>query len=236
MDKFVIRTPSGKAAAAAAAEPAAEPAPAEASDSEDDQSSPATITSLKRKLAAITKENAHLAAENARLKKQCKDTTKSPAKPATKPKTPGEKKKLFAKWVKGLARECGKAKMQGYCGVDYQEMVVKETIAWTYDEFAALFMAAEGPGELIQPTKTNKPTSIITIVRFASFEDVQKLIGADALDATTEFSIPIWRNRSFQKAVKVGEARCSIQSMDAVFSKSKMSVELKFQMVGESDY
>ncbi|KAJ3058345.1 hypothetical protein HDU98_005576 [Podochytrium sp. JEL0797] len=166
MDKFVIRKPSAKAAAAAAA---AEPAPADVSDSEaveahasdDDQSSPATITSLKRKLAAMTKENKHLAAEPAR-KISCLPNGST-------------------------------------------------------------------------PTKTNKPTSIITIVRFANFEDLQKLLGTDALDATTEFSMPIRRNRSFQKAVKVGEARCSIQSMDAAFSTSNMSVELKFQMVGESE-
>ena len=187
---------------------------------------------LKKEVAALKKENEELKRENAALKsKKRKATDLSLNEPSKKAKTPAQRKKLFEKWAKALARESGKSKITNAFGGDPYTVIVKETIPWTMPDFESIF-GGQG-GTKIQPTPENKPTSQTTILFFETYDKIKELFG-DACIPSDGYKAQSWRQRNFCKSYRQGDLNAELQSLQVHYNKSKQTLQLYFDMHMES--
>lgn len=191
-------------------------------------SSDPLVAELRQENAALRKENAALKKEIASLTKKRKASDSSASEPSKKAKTPAQRKKLFEKWAKALARESAKTKLTNVCwGFNESYSVsIKETTPWSVGDFQSVF---GGKGNKIQPTKDNKPTSTITILEFNDMESIKDLFG-DAAIEQDGYQVSQWRSRNFQKSYKCGELPAKIDGLQVHFNKSKLTLMLQFQM------
>lgn len=178
-----------------------------------------------------------LSAENERLKKELAETGKrtsaptlsnNPA-PKKKARTAGQKKKLFEKWAKALVRESKKHKINNGYGVEPYQVTVKDAGVWSQQDFMELF---DGQGKKIQPTPENKPTSVITILDFGDYEDVNTFftdVGGMAIPETG-YEVQKWRQRNFQKSYKSGDRDSSLAGMQVHYNKSKQALSFVFSL------
>jgi regulator of replication initiation timing len=200
-------------------------------------------TKLRQQVTTLQSENAKLVSENAQLKKRKAgaSTTADTSEPASKRfKTPGQRTKLFEKWAKSLTRESSKHKItNGGCFNDTYTVTVKEGMPWTVADFESIFA---GKGVKIQPTRENKPTSQITILRFGDFDEIAKLCaevtgGAACIIAQDGYQAQSWRSRSFCKSYRNGDLSAGLKSLEVHFNKNKLSLHLQFTLeTDDEDY
>ena len=146
-----------------------------------------------------------------------------------KTKTSAQKKKLLEKWAKAAKRLCPKEKNE--C-MDTAIVTVKETTPMTVDDFQDIWGTW---GTLTQPTKDNKPKSVVTIRR-GNTDEIKNIFGED-IDVLNGYEMSIWRKRAFQKAWKSGTVGGTLEALEVVYNKSKMILELKFSIYPDnSDY
>lgn len=192
-------------------------------------SSDPLVTELRKENAALKKQIVELKKENAELKSNKRKASDSAGAdgPSKKAKTPAQRNKLFEKWAKALARESAKTKLTNVWGSGESYLVkINETTPWQVSDFESVF---DGKGVKIQPTKTNKPTSTITVLEFVNMEAIKELFG----EATIEqegYKASQWRSRSFKKSYKCGELSAKIDKLQIHFNKSKLSLMLQFHM------
>lgn len=191
---------------------------------------------LRRQVKSLTAENDRLKKEMAQLRKRAA-TPSTTGGPATKKaKTAGQKKKLFEKWAKALLRESKKHKINNAYGCEPYQVTVKDTGVWSPEEFNAIF---GGHGTKIQPTPDNKPTSVITILRFRGFEAIQSFfadVGGMSNLSETGYEVQIWRQRSFQKSYKCRDADSKLTCMDVHYNKSKHALSFVFALEMQDEY
>ena len=186
------------------------------------------VKMLRRQVKTLTAENEKLKKEVASLRKRAASTPSTAAPSSKKAKTAGQKKKLFEKWAKALIRESKKHKINNAYGCEPYEVTVKDTGVWSPEEFASIF---GGHGTKIQPTPDNKPTSVITILRFSEFDDVKNFfadVGGMTGLSETGYEVQIWRQRSFQKSFKCRDADAKLVGMDVHYNKSKHALSFVF--------
>lgn len=198
-------------------------------------------TDLKQENEVLKKENTSLKKEVQTLKLQVselknnkrKADSSTAAPPAKKAKTPAQRKKLFEKWAKAAKRASSKHKITNPCGGESFKAEVKETIPWTPTDFESIFGAANGAK--IQPRPDNKPTSQITIIRWSDFEGIKALFG-DVELSESDYTVQIWRSRSFRKSFKADDAPSDLKSLEVEYNKSKQTLKLNFGMHTNYDY
>ncbi|GAQ79050.1 hypothetical protein KFL_000230290 [Klebsormidium nitens] len=136
------------------------------------------LRSTNKKLEA---ENSKLKTENASLKRKLNSNqgagagSAAVAGPPAKKQKPVDGNKLFAKWGKALVKAVPREKFDNCDWGGQSKKVVVTEQGMLQEIFMALF---DGKGVLIQPTKDNKLTSVVTIRRFDTFDAVQELFGA----------------------------------------------------------
>jgi len=138
--------------------------------------------------------------------------------------------KFFKKWGNAITRKGKTSKFyydfMGCSG----EIVVDDTI--TPDVFHTLF---DGKGKVLQPTPDNKPKSVVHIISFASWEDVETLFGKENI-AQGGHQIWVWRRGGvpsrwgggFSKACKDHQEAATIKNLEVQYNRTKMKLELKF--------
>jgi hypothetical protein len=190
------------------------------------------VTSLRDKVGELTEENQTLKIEVASLKKRLAEAAAAGAPPSKKSRTAGQKKKLFEKWSKALMRESKKHKVfYDMCAPDAYNITIKDTNLWTQTEFHDLF---DGHGEKIQPLPDNKPTSVITVVLFRGFKNVDSLfedVGGGANINETGYEVQLWRKKRFGGCYKYDTADARMHEMEIRYNKSKQTLSLVFSMV-----
>ncbi|KAL0489255.1 hypothetical protein AKO1_013779 [Acrasis kona] len=97
----------------------------------------------------------------------------APQSTSTSKLKPAQVNKYFKKWGKGLTRKAKSTKFTSSWGCDSGVVQVVEE-GLDKEVFDELF---KGKGRLIQPTKDNKPTSVVTIIAFDTWEKVEELFG-----------------------------------------------------------
>jgi len=127
------------------------------------QARPLNGLDLKGKREALKKENAYLKKEVATLKTEVSDLKKRKAPAAAAPaaekaKTPAQRKNLFEKWAKAVARQSSKHKITNPGFLERYKAEVKGTVPWSIADFESIFAGGDG-GKKIQPTSEKKPTS-----------------------------------------------------------------------------
>lgn len=191
---------------------------------------------LAREVKTLKAENERLKKEVSELRKRAAATPPVAASAPKKAKTAAQKKKLFEKWAKALARESKKHKIHNHVagfsysyGASRYEVTVKDAGVWSPEEFNAIF---GGHGTKIQPTPDNKPTSVITILKFGSAGSVQSFFKEAGCVTLPEsgYEVQLWRQRSFQKSYKEGDRDSVLVGMQAIYNKSKQTLSLAFTL------
>eukprot|EP00588_Corethron_pennatum_P005828 CAMPEP_0194285078 /NCGR_PEP_ID=MMETSP0169-20130528/29327_1 /TAXON_ID=218684 /ORGANISM="Corethron pennatum, Strain L29A3" /LENGTH=214 /DNA_ID=CAMNT_0039031107 /DNA_START=164 /DNA_END=808 /DNA_ORIENTATION=+ len=186
----------------------------------------AEVQMLRQEVKTLTDENSALKREVYQLRKRA--SAGGGGAPTKKARTAGQKKKLFEKWVKALHRECKKHKINNGFGCEPFSAALAETGRWSPEDFAEIF---SGAGEKVQPTPSNKPTSVITILQFGSYEDVSSFFsGAEVTIPRGGYEVQIWRRRNFSKSYKNCDAPAELTGMDVHYNKSKHILSFQFSM------
>eukprot|EP00588_Corethron_pennatum_P026343 CAMPEP_0194338624 /NCGR_PEP_ID=MMETSP0171-20130528/80226_1 /TAXON_ID=218684 /ORGANISM="Corethron pennatum, Strain L29A3" /LENGTH=214 /DNA_ID=CAMNT_0039102829 /DNA_START=163 /DNA_END=804 /DNA_ORIENTATION=- len=186
----------------------------------------AEVQMLRQEVKTLTDENAALKREVSQLHKRA--STGGGGASTKKARTAGQKKKLFERWVKALHRESKRHKINNAFGCEPFSVALADTGRWSPEDFAEIF---SGAGEKIQPTPSNKPTSVITVLRFGSYEDVSSFFsGAEATIPRDGYEAQIWRRRNFNKSYKNCDAPAELSGMDVHYNKSKHSLSFQFSM------
>jgi hypothetical protein len=181
------------------------------------------VKTLQAELETVRKENTEL-----KKKRKAPPTASSESQqPASKKaKTPVQRNKLFEKWVKAAVKQSAKEKINTCYYSESYTAEVKETTPWTQVDFDHLFA---GQGTKIQPTPENKPTSQITVLRFADFAAIQKLFG-DAQIQPGGYKVQVWRKRNFQKSYHNYDADAELEHLEVHYNKSKQTLILQFKL------
>ncbi|PPQ69336.1 hypothetical protein CVT26_002568 [Gymnopilus dilepis] len=146
-------------------------------------------------------------------------------------------KKIFDR----LKKECKSdaVKFQG------APKTIKIDEVYSEAEFDMLF---GGKGHLIQPTPTNKPKSVVTIIHFTSQAHIEAFFGDELkpLKGNTwsrggipqrAFGVGFGGYGStFSKSQKLGSVDVSIQSMEVNYSKNNMKCSLKIEVMQQGGY
>jgi hypothetical protein len=97
-------------------------------------------------------------------------------------------------------------------------VTVKEGTPWTVADFESTFA---GKGVKIQPTRENKPTSQITILRFGNFDEIAKLC--------TEVT-------GGAASIIARDLPAELMSLEVHFNKSKLSLHLQITLETDDNY
>mmetsp|Transcript_7719 Transcript_7719/g.21504 ORF Transcript_7719/g.21504 Transcript_7719/m.21504 type:complete len:217 (+) Transcript_7719:143-793(+) len=194
------------------------------------------VQMLRKKVKFLTSENERLKKELAEARKKRPAAAPSlDASPSKKARTAGQKKKLFEKWAKALIRESKKHKISTGYGVEMYDVTVKDAGLWTPAEFAELF---QGQGKKIQPLPDNKPTSVITILDFTGFEEINRLFSTVGGMTSLEekgYQVQVWRQRNFQKSYHSGDRDASLTGLRVHYNKSKQALSFVFMLGTDGD-
>lgn len=188
------------------------------------------VESLRLQVKALTAENQALKKEIATVKKRAAIAAESAGPPAKKARTVSQKKKLFEKWINALTRESKKSKITNSYGCpDPYNVTVKDAAVWSPQEFQAMF---GGYGTKIQPTPDNKPTSVITILRFEEYDDIKSFFtSVGGVDLPEEgYQVQIWRKRNFAKSVRCEDRSAKLSGLEVHYNKSKQQLSFVYVM------
>jgi hypothetical protein len=86
----------------------------------------------------------------------------------------------------------------------------------------------DGKGTKIQPTKDNKPTSVVTIINF-TWDEFKATLG-EFCPEREGHECQLWaKGGNFMKGGKSGKGLARIDSVVVEYNKSKLALEIKLQ-------
>lgn len=199
------------------------------------------IPTLHARIKALEAENAELKRQLA--KRQREETVT--VEPVAKKKKTGKSdvEKLFHAWGKRLSVLVKTVKFHD--SYSLTEVVVEESL--TKELFEQCFA---GKGEVIQPTKDNKPKSKVWIISFKDWEAIEQLFGTGNIKHDGHIAW-LWAKGGvprrgfgffgggggFSKSEKLGKGQATVVSLEVHYNEVHSKLQLKFQCryVGRSD-
>ena len=149
--------------------------------------------------------------------------------------------KMFVKWSKASVRVANKKSNKFQRG--YGTIIVEDHL--TPNEFNLLF--PKNCGNLIQPTKNNKPKSVVTIKSFENWDKINLLFNDDNIIGNgknreknklpNKLTVHCWSvgGINFSKSRYLGTDTAIITSLNVNYNKSKKQLKLEFNAQSEDD-
>eukprot|EP01084_Bolivina_argentea_P263832 446710_1 len=185
------------------------------------------MNKLLQQIKKLKKENKQLKKENNQLKKKAANNTQH--------KQTINGKKYFQNFAKQLVR-IAKSKKTKFIGWD--SIIEVEQINMDKEEFDQLF---DGKGNKKQPLPNYRPTSMKTIIKFDTWDDIKKLFSDYGVILNREIQISKWSKcgmcwGKMKASVFLGKDKANVDSLSVEYNKSSSALVLKFNASIKSKY
>jgi hypothetical protein len=210
------------------------------------------ITSLMRRISALEAENNELRSalekrkepSSVRKRRKQKDkeiddsfSEQALQQPRLKKQKQDPNPKLvqryLKKWGKAVDRKVTRTKFKRDFPDDpfLGEVVIEDTIV--KDTFEAIF---KDKGHVLQPRADNKPTSVLHIIEFVTWPEIEALFGQENLTRDQNKVGWVWESVPFFGLRRAYQTRVQIDSLRVEYNRTKMKLRLLFTCsANESD-